>query len=134
MPIIAAAPSRKPTTAGTKLDAPQLSAPSIAGMSSDQTEAAVITPAAKPKKRVLSFSGRSFLKKNTSAAPAAVDMKIIEKPNIVSAVFVIDNLLTFYLLTFAAVILPRLAIIFIACAPAALFARQGLFAFYNLYS
>ena len=91
-------------------------------------------PAAKPKKRVLSFSGRSFLKKNTSAAPAAVDMKIIEKPNIVSAVFVIDNLLTFYLLTFAAVILPRLAIIFIACAPAALFARQGLFAFYNLYS
>ena len=74
-------------TAGRKLNAPYVSpAPSIDGISSDQTDAATITPEAKPKNSVLSLPESSPLKKNTSAAPAVVATKMIQKPSAVIAI------------------------------------------------
>ena len=64
------------------------------GMSSDQTDAATITPEAKPKNSVLSLPESSPLKMNTSAAPAVVAMKMIQKTSTVIAVVVKSALLS----------------------------------------
>ena len=45
---------------------------SIAGISSDHTDAAIITPAANPRKMRCAFSEVCFLKNSTSDAPSAV--------------------------------------------------------------
>ena len=50
------------------------------GMSSDQMEAAIMMPAANPKKSVFTFSDISFRKKNTKDAPSVVAAKINKKP------------------------------------------------------
>lgn len=68
-------PSRKPTAAGNTLHLP-LDAPiSIEGMSSDHTDAATMTPEAKPNSDLLTLSGSSLRMKNTSAAPRTVPAK-----------------------------------------------------------
>lgn len=86
---------KKPMTAGRKLNEPYVSsAPSMDGMSSDQTDAATMTPEAKPKNSVLSLPESSPLKMNTSAAPAVVAMKMIQKPSTVIAVVVKSALLS----------------------------------------
>ena len=54
---------------GSKMLLPASSAISMAGMSSDHTDAAIITPAAKPRNTFCVVWDRSFLKKNTMAAP-----------------------------------------------------------------
>ena len=64
------------------------------GMSSDHTDAATMTPEANPKNSVLSLPDISPLKKNTSAAPAVVAMKMIQKPSTVIAVVVKSALLS----------------------------------------
>ena len=86
---------QKPITAGKKLNDPYVSsAPSMDGMSSDHTDAATMTPEANPKNSVLSLPDISPLKKNTSAAPAVVAMKMIQKPSTVIAVVVKSALLS----------------------------------------
>ena len=70
------APRRKPKEAGIQFARPSSVALSMEGMSKDQTEAAIITPAAKPKKALWRRSGISFLKKKTMADPAAVMEKV----------------------------------------------------------
>ena len=83
-------PAISPIAAGRKLHLPQSAEPSIAGISSDHTDAAIIMPAANPRNSVLSLSDISFLKKNTSAAPSVVARKIIENPVIVITVLPIN--------------------------------------------
>lgn len=60
-----APPSRNPPPTGRAGDCPISSAISIEGMSRDQTEAATITPAAKPRKIFWVAGFRSSRKKNT---------------------------------------------------------------------
>ena len=73
-------PNRKPTAAGNTDHAPFSSSISMAGMSSDQTEAATITPDAKPSKDFCTRSGMSFFIKNTKAEPSIVPSKGISNP------------------------------------------------------
>ena len=78
--------STRKSPPATNLHVPQSEAASIDGISSDHTDAAIIIPAAKPKKSVFSFSEISLLKKNTSDEPSVVDKNINEKPRTVKAV------------------------------------------------
>jgi hypothetical protein len=52
----------------------------MAGINSDHTEAAIITPAAKPRKALCTFFPISFLKMNTTLAPRAVIKKVNPVP------------------------------------------------------
>ena len=70
--------------AGTHGILPMASACSMAGKSSDQIEAAVITPAANPKKILLKLRLKFFRTKKTQAAPAVVIKKMNSRPNVVS--------------------------------------------------
>ena len=74
-------PSRKPTTAGRYACPPLASAISMAGMSSDQTEAAIITPEAKPSSAFCTFAPICFLKKNTVAEPSTVPASGSSRPS-----------------------------------------------------
>ena len=67
-----AMPSRKPPAAGANASLPSCALCSIDGMSSDHTEAATITPEAKPSSALLTRSLRLPLSTNTHAAPSAV--------------------------------------------------------------
>ena len=67
-----APPKINPPPTGTSGLFPWVSAISMAGSSKDQTDAAIITPAAKPKKIFCVLSDISFLKKNTMPAPKTV--------------------------------------------------------------
>ena len=67
-----ATPSAKPPAAGIQPIPPAASASSMAGISSDQTDAAIITPAAKPKKIRCAPAPAFFRNKNTTAAPSVV--------------------------------------------------------------
>ena len=53
---------------------------SMAGISSDHTDAATITPAAKPRNTFWVRWDISFLKKNTSAAPSTVARQVAPVP------------------------------------------------------
>ena len=75
-----AMPSRNPTAAGRNLSLYPF-AISIDGISSDQTEAAIITPEAKPSSSFSSFSFILFFIRNTIAAPSVVPAKGINSPN-----------------------------------------------------
>jgi hypothetical protein len=57
-----------------------LSAALIDGIRSDHTEAAIMTPAAKPRMMAFVLLGISRLKKYTNAEPAVVARKIMVKP------------------------------------------------------
>ena len=62
-------PAHSPTTAGTKASCPMASDCSMAGIRRLQTDAATMTPAAKPKNTFCVLWESSFRKKNTMAAP-----------------------------------------------------------------
>ena len=75
-------PNRNPTAAGSTDHFP-LSAPmSIAGISSDHTDAATITPEAKPSKDFCNLADISFFIKNTKAEPSIVPSSGISSPMI----------------------------------------------------
>lgn len=84
-------PSRKPSTAGSQAFPPSASAISIAGMSSDQTEAAIITPEAKPSSAFCTLSPICLLKKNTVAEPSTVPASGSSSPSSVLTVWLIKG-------------------------------------------
>ena len=65
-------PSRNPPAAGIQPMCPAACASSIAGISRLQTEAAIITPAAKPINTFCTPPVICLRKKNTIAAPSVV--------------------------------------------------------------
>ena len=69
------APDRNPTSAGTHLTMPISSDNAMAGLSSDQKLAAIITPAVKPSALSRAFRLTS-LKKKTAPAPTAVTPQV----------------------------------------------------------
>ena len=75
-------PSTKPPPAASSALWPCSSAISMAGMSSDHTDAAIITPAAKPRKARCSPAPMSFLNKNTVPAPSTVAKQVAPVPSI----------------------------------------------------
>lgn len=74
-------PIRKPIEAGIQAILPSFSAISIAGINSDQIEAAIMTPAANPSKIFSIFPCNLFFIKKTIADPNVVPTKGINKPN-----------------------------------------------------
>ena len=70
-----AIPSKKPTVAGIHAIPPCASVISIDGIRSDQTDAAIITPDAKPSNAFSSFGAIFSFIKNTIAAPSVVPIK-----------------------------------------------------------
>ena len=73
-------PIQNPTNAGTNDSFPIHAACSIAGISRLHTEAATITPAAKPVKMRCRTSLSCLRIKNTQAAPSAVPRKGVRMP------------------------------------------------------
>ena len=73
-------PNRNPTAAGTNANFPMPSDMSIAGISSDHTEAATITPEANPSIAFCSITLISPRNRNTHAAPSAVPASGIITP------------------------------------------------------
>ena len=73
-------PSQKPRKAGRNESFPIPADCSIAGISKLQTEAATITPAAKPVSERCTASLSAFFIKNTHAAPSAVPRNGIRIP------------------------------------------------------
>ena len=73
-----------PTAAGRKASLPIESDISIAGIRSDQTDAATITPDANPSNAFCTSGFKSFFKKNTQAAPSVVPKKGINNPIAIS--------------------------------------------------
>ena len=74
-------PKRKLTAAGTQENLPKRgSAPLSEGMRSDHTEAAIMTPAAKPRRIELVRFEMSPRKQYTNAEPAVVARKMIANP------------------------------------------------------
>ena len=73
-------------TAGTKDHRPIWLLCSMAGMSRLHTEAATITPAAKPVSIRLTERLNSFRSKNTKVAPSVVPMRWMSIPQIISDV------------------------------------------------
>jgi hypothetical protein len=61
----------------------------MAGMSNDHTEAAIITPEAKPNSDFCNLGDMSFFMKKTKAAPSMVPNKGINKPIAVPIMVVI---------------------------------------------
>ena len=74
-------PSRNPTAGGNHEIPPFSSAISIAGIRSDHTDAAIMTPDANPSSVFSSFCFISFLIKNTIAEPSTVPENGISIPN-----------------------------------------------------
>ena len=68
-PINVTIPIINPTEAGNHAGFPCVSAISIAGIRSDHTEAAIITPAANPSNNFCIIGLISFFNKNTKAEP-----------------------------------------------------------------
>ena len=81
-------PSIKPATAGTNCIFPRLCDCSSAGIRRLQTDAAIITPAAKPLSIFVVFTESSFFIKSTHAAPSDVPINGINKPNMVDVIMV----------------------------------------------
>ena len=78
-------PTRKPTAAGMKDSLPMCSAPSSAGCSRLQKEAATITPAAKPVSILCTLSEILSFSTNTIAAPRLVPRKGSKIPDQMSS-------------------------------------------------
>ena len=75
-------PNRNPTAAGITLHLPLLTSISIAGISSDHTDAATITPDAKPNSDFCNRADISSFIKNTKAEPSIVPSNGISSPMI----------------------------------------------------
>ena len=82
-------PAQKPIKAGRNAQTPMPADCSIAGISRLQTDAATITPAAKPLRAFWTFSLRDFRIKNTQPEPRAVPKKGIIRPRI--TVFIVAS-------------------------------------------
>ena len=87
-------PIRKPTAAGTTDHAPLSAFISIAGMSKDHTDAATITPEAKPNNDFCSRADISSFIKNTKADPSIVPNSGMRSPTII---VVIISVIFFFL-------------------------------------
>ena len=72
MPSRKPIPSKKPTAAGMTDENPPSGVISMAGMSSDHTAAAIITPEAKPSKAFWRRGGIWSLMRKTNADPTMV--------------------------------------------------------------
>ena len=81
-------PAHSPTTAGTKASCPMASDCSMAGIRRLQTDAATMTPAAKPVRLLCTISFSCPLRKNTMAAPREVPRKGIASPCIISLLII----------------------------------------------
>jgi len=79
-------PSQKPTTAGKNASLPRSAACSIAGISKLHTDAATMTPAAKPVNARWTLSRKEFFKKNTQPAPRLVPRNGIRIPQNASCI------------------------------------------------
>ena len=75
-------PRRNPTAAGITDHLPLSASISIAGMSSDHTDAATITPEAKPRSDFCSRTDISPRMKNTKAEPSIVPSSGTSSPMI----------------------------------------------------
>ena len=73
-------PANSPPQAGTKSSLPMEADSSMDGISRDQTEAATMTPEAKPRSAFCTFAPSSFFRKNTQAAPRVVPKNGIISP------------------------------------------------------
>ena len=80
MPSKKPIPNRKPSAAGITAHFPSPAAISIAGINSDHTEAATITPEAKPNNIFCNSIDICFFIKNTNAEPNIVPNKGINNP------------------------------------------------------
>ena len=76
-----ATPSANPPAAGSQPGWPASSACSMAGMSSDHTDAAIMTPAAKPKNTRWSSMLSRLRNRKTEAAPSVVMEKVNAVPH-----------------------------------------------------
>ena len=92
-------PSKNPAAAGSQLKELFSSDISMAGISSDQTEAAIITPEANPRSSFSSLLFISCFMKNTMAEPKVVPKKGI-KSTIISFIFFIPFYSSFLILFF----------------------------------
>ena len=88
-------PNRKPMAAGTTDHTPLSAFISIAGISNDHTDAATITPEAKPNNVFCNRADISFFIINTKAEPSIVPNSGIRSPMIIVAVI---SVIVFYLL------------------------------------
>ena len=79
-PMRNATPSAKPPAAGIHPIWPASSAASMAGMSNDHTEAAIMTPAANPRNSRCMVTLSRLRNKNTAAAPSVVMRKVNPVP------------------------------------------------------
>ena len=84
-------PSRNPTAAGSTLHLPLSATISIDGISSDHTDAATITPEAKPNNVFCSRGDISSRIRNTKAEPSIVPSSGISSPMINVVVIVSIN-------------------------------------------
>ena len=75
-----AMPSTNPPAAGIQPIPPAASASSIAGLSRLQIDAAIITPAAKPRQMRCARTLASLRKKNTNAEPSAAHQERKPRP------------------------------------------------------
>lgn len=75
-------PSKNPAAAGSQANLPKCSDISMDGMSKDQTDAAIMTPAEKPKRKFCKDGFGSFLISSTEIAPADVPMNGMSMPHI----------------------------------------------------
>ena len=82
-------PRRKPTAAGTTDHAPRPATISIAGMSNDHTDAATITPEAKPNNDFCSRTDISRFIIKTNAEPSIVPSSGSRSPTIIVSVIAV---------------------------------------------
>ena len=88
-------PNRNPTAAGITLHLPLSASISIAGMSNDHTDAATITPEAKPNSDFCTRADISSFIKKTNAEPSIVPSSGISSP-ITNVVVIVSKGITFY--------------------------------------
>ena len=87
-------PTAMPTAAGIKANLPRFEELCIAGIISDQTEAASITPDANPKRNFWSFWFISFFNRKTQAEPKVVPSSGINRPIIIFIILIYHNVNT----------------------------------------
>ena len=84
-------PARKPTTAGNHATPPLSAVISIEGMRSDHTDAAIITPDAKPSSSFCTHADIPSRSRKTIAAPRVVPTKGSSRPYITSLCIIYRN-------------------------------------------
>lgn len=82
-------PARKPTAAGMTDHLSIWLHIFMLGIRSDHTEAATITPEAKPSRAFCSSGGMSFFMKNTKPEPNIVPVRGMRSPKIIPSIAVL---------------------------------------------